>query len=77
MKAGVAGHDKCGIGFHPLTAWCTNTGDHLVVMQRPGNAGSFTAADHVSVLDASLAQVPPAIGRICWSRSMGPAPPTR
>lgn len=54
----VAGHYKGGIGFHPLTAWCTNAGDHLVVMQRPGNAGSFTAADHVKVLDAALAQIP-------------------
>ncbi|HEY5848248.1 MAG TPA: hypothetical protein VIT42_15790 [Microlunatus sp.] len=54
----VAGHYKGGIGFHPLTAWCTNTGDHLVVMQRPGNAGSFTGSDHVKVLDAALAQVP-------------------
>ena len=54
----VAGHFKGGIGFHPLTAWCTNTGDHLVVMQRPGNAGSFTAADHVAVLDAALVQIP-------------------
>jgi hypothetical protein len=56
----VAGHYKGGIGWHPLTAWCTNTGDHLVVMQRPGNAGSFTAADHVAVLEAALAQIPAA-----------------
>jgi hypothetical protein len=60
MKPGVAGHYKGGIGYHPLTGWCTNTGDHLVVMQRPGNAGSFTATDHVKVLDAALAQIPPA-----------------
>jgi hypothetical protein len=59
-EPGVAGHYKGGIGWHPLTAWCTNTGDHLVVMQRPGNAGSFTAADHVKVLDAALAQIPAA-----------------
>ena len=58
MKPGVAGHYKGGLGFHPLTAWCTNTGDHLVVMHRPGNAGSFTATDHVKVLDAALAQIP-------------------
>lgn len=57
-EPGVAGHYKGGIGWHPLTAWCTNTGDHLVVMQRPGNAGSFTATDHVKVLDAALAQIP-------------------
>jgi Transposase DDE domain group 1 len=56
----VAGHYKGGIGYHPLTAWCSNTGDHLAVMQRPGNAGSFTADDHVKVLDAALAQIPAA-----------------
>lgn len=27
-------------------------------MQRPGNAGSFTASDHVKVLDAALKQIP-------------------
>jgi Transposase DDE domain group 1 len=41
-----------------LTAWCSNTSDHLAIMQRPGNAGSFTAADHVAVLDHALGQVP-------------------
>ena len=54
----VTGHYKHGIGWHPLTAWCSNTDDHLAVMQRPGNAGSFTASDHVLVLDAALEQVP-------------------
>ena len=58
LKPGVAGHYKGGIGYHPLTAWCSNIGDHLAVMQRPGNAGSFTAADHVAVLDHALAQIP-------------------
>ena len=57
-EASVAGHYKHGIGWHPLTAWCSNTGDHLAVMQRPGNAGSFTASDHVKVLDAALEQIP-------------------
>ena len=27
-------------------------------MGRPGNAGSFTACDHIAVLDAALAQIP-------------------
>ena len=58
LKPGVAGHYKGGIGYHPLTVWCSNIGDHLAVMQRPGNAGSFTAADHVAVLEAALAQIP-------------------
>ncbi len=49
-----------GFGFHPLTAWCSNTGENLAVMNRVGSAGSFTATDHVAVLDAALAQVPAA-----------------
>lgn len=55
MKEGVTAHYKHGIGYHPLTAWCSNVGDNLAVRQRTGNAGSFTAADHVAVLDAALA----------------------
>ena len=57
-KTKAAGHFKGGFGFHPLSAWCTNVGDSLAVMLRPGNAGSNTAADHVLVLDAALAQIP-------------------
>lgn len=57
-KARAAGTYKGGYGFHPLTSWCSNVGDALAVMQRPGNAGSFTAADHLAVLTASFAQVP-------------------
>ena len=58
MKPGVAGHFKGGIGHHPLTAWCSNIGDPLAVMHRPGNAGSGTGIDHVHVLDEALAQLP-------------------
>lgn len=57
-KAQAAGTYKGGFGFHPLTGWCSNIGDALAVMQRPGNAGSFTAADHLAVLTASFAQIP-------------------
>jgi len=57
-KEGAAGNHKGGHGFHPLTAWCTNVGDNLAVMLRPGNAGSFTASDHLLVLDAALALIP-------------------
>lgn len=57
-KAQAAGHYKGGYGFHPLTAWCTNVEDALAVMLRPGNAGSFTAADHIDVLRAAFAQIP-------------------
>ena len=49
-----------GYGFHPLTAWCSNVGDNLAAMLRPGSAGSFTAADHIAVLNAAITQIPPA-----------------
>ncbi|AXH94881.1 IS1380 family transposase [Ornithinimicrobium avium] len=58
-KEGAEANYK-GFGFHPLTAWCSNTGENLAMMNRVGSAGSFTAADHVKVLDAALAQVPAA-----------------
>ena len=57
-KDKAAGHFKGGYGFHPLSAWCQNVGDNLAIMLRPGNAGSNTAADHMLVLDAALAQLP-------------------
>ncbi|HEX8761544.1 MAG TPA: transposase [Pseudonocardiaceae bacterium] len=57
-KAQAAGHYKGGFGFHPLTSWATNIEDALAVMQRPGNAGSFTATDHLAVLKAALIQIP-------------------
>ena len=57
-KTGAAGNYKGGFGFHPLTAWCSNVGDNLAVMLRPGNAGSFTASDHILVLDAAIEQIP-------------------
>jgi hypothetical protein len=41
-----------------MTAWCTNVGDALAVTLRPGNAGSFTATDHIAVLTAAFAQIP-------------------
>ena len=64
-KAQAASHDKGGFGFHPLTSWCTNIGDALAVMQRPGGAGSFTAADHLAVLTAAVTQIPAA-----WRRDV-------
>jgi hypothetical protein len=45
-------------GFHPLTAWCDNTGESLAVGLRPGNAGSNTAADHIALADTAIAQIP-------------------
>lgn len=49
---------KRGFGFHPLNSYLDATGEALAALLRPGNAGSGTAVDHITVLDASLAQLP-------------------
>ena len=49
---------KRGFGFHPLMAYLDATGEALAALFRPGNAGSGTAADHVTVFDDALAQLP-------------------
>ena len=46
-------------GFHPVLAFCDNTNEALTGMLRAGNAGSNTAVDHIAVVDAALAQIPP------------------
>jgi hypothetical protein len=62
-KENAAGTYKSGFGFHPLGAWCANTDESLAMELRPGNAGSNTAADHISGLSAALLQVPAAFRR--------------
>ena len=57
-KQRAAGNFKGGYGFHPLTAWCDNTGECLAIIARPGNAGSNTAADHIAIIDAAIAAIP-------------------
>ncbi len=57
-KEGARGNFKGGFGYHPLGAWLDNTGEALAAVLRPGNAGSNTAADHLTVLDAALCQLP-------------------
>src|SRR5229473_4764150 len=57
-KEGAAPTFKMGYGFHPLGAWCANTAESLAMLLRPGNAGSNTFADHLSVLTAAIRQVP-------------------
>jgi len=49
---------KGGFGFHPLLCFADCTGEALVGMLRPGNAGSNTVSDHVMVLDDALGQLP-------------------
>ena len=52
-----------GFGLHPLLAYCDNTGEPLAGMLRPGSAGSNTAADHLAVLEAAIAALPPGFRR--------------
>jgi len=57
-KEGAAGNYKGGFGFFPLMAYADQTREALGALLRPGNAGANTAADHTSVLDLALGQVP-------------------
>ena len=57
-KDQAAPNYKHGFGFHPLMAYLDATGEVLVGLLRPGNAGSGPGADMVAVLDAALAQLP-------------------
>ena len=49
---------KGGFGFHPMFCFADATGETLAALLRPGNAGANTVADHVTVLDGALAQLP-------------------
>jgi hypothetical protein len=53
---------KRGYGFHPLLAFVDHgadgTGEPLSCLLRKGNAGSNTAADHITVTRQALAQIP-------------------
>lgn len=61
-KEAAAGNYKGGYGFHPLTAHIDHgpggTGEVAAMILRPGNAGSNTAADHITTLGQALAQIP-------------------
>jgi hypothetical protein len=58
---------KKGFGFHPLLGFVDHGtgggGEPVAELLRPGRAGSNTAADHVVVLDAALAQIPEPLRR--------------
>ena len=57
-KEYATGNYKHGYGFHPLGAYADETRESLSMILRPGNAGSNTAADHKTVIDRALAQIP-------------------
>ncbi|MBU8821183.1 transposase, partial [Mycolicibacterium goodii] len=61
-KQGAAPTFKSGYGFHPMLAFADHgaagSGEALAGLLRPGSAGANNAADHITVLDAALAQLP-------------------
>jgi hypothetical protein len=61
-KENAAPTFKRGFGFHPLCSFvdhgANGTGEPLAVMLRPGNTGSNTAADHITVAREALRQLP-------------------
>lgn len=61
-KEQAAATFKRGFGFHPLCAFVDHgadgTGEPLAIRLRAGNAGSNTAADHISVTRQALRQLP-------------------
>ena len=63
-KVNAAKTWKKTFGFHPLLAYLDRPevagGEALAGLLRPGNAGSNTAADHVTVIDMALAALPAA-----------------
>ena len=64
-KENAAATWKRTFGFHPLLAFLDRpdiaAGEGLAGLLRPGNAGSNTAADHISVLDLAIAALPQAV----------------
>ncbi len=57
-KTGTGPNYKGGFGFHPLFCFADATGEALAAVLRPGSAGANTLADHFTVLDAAVAQLP-------------------
>jgi hypothetical protein len=61
-KENAAPTFKRGFGFHPLCSFVDHgaegTGEPLAIMLRPGNAGSNTAVDHITVTRDALRQLP-------------------
>jgi hypothetical protein len=49
---------KGGFGFSPMFCFSDATGETLAALLRPGNAGANTVADHLSVLDGAIGQLP-------------------
>ena len=65
---------KKHFGFHPLAAIIDHgqglTGEPVSVLLRPGNAGSNTAADHITVMNQTMAALPGHTDGAPWGRRL-------
>ncbi len=61
-KEDAAATRKKTYGHHPLTAFVDHgpggTGEPVAALLRPGNAGSNTAADHITTAQLALGRLP-------------------
>ncbi len=57
-KQGTAATYKRGFGFHPMSCFADATGETLAALLRPGNATANDPADHLTVLDDAIGQLP-------------------
>ncbi|QWF24546.1 IS1380 family transposase [Nocardioides sp. LMS-CY] len=61
-KEGAGPTFKKGFGFHPMCAFVDHgehgTGEPLAIDLRPGTASAWASADHITVLDNALEQLP-------------------
>ncbi|WP_204019185.1 IS1380 family transposase [Sphaerimonospora thailandensis] len=64
-------YKKHVFGLHPILVTCANTGEILAILLRPGNAGSNTTDDHITVLTEAIAQIPARYRRKIIFRSDG------
>ena len=60
-KQNAAPTYKKTYGFHPMLCFADETGEALSGILRPGSDGANDVADHVTVLDDAIAQLPEAI----------------
>lgn len=56
-KESTAATWKHSFGYYPLLCFLDATGEALAGLLRPGNAGSNTTTDHITVLGLALAQI--------------------
>ncbi|QGU07044.1 Transposase DDE domain protein [Corynebacterium occultum] len=65
---------KKHFGFHPLAAIIDHgqglTGEPVSVLLRPGSAGSNTAADHITVMNQTMAALPGHTDGAPWGRRL-------